>query len=216
MEKAENKLELITKYFSDFTPVQLEQLRMLEEVYLDWNTRINVISRKDTDGLYEKHVLHSLSIAALCEFQKGQQVLDLGTGGGFPGIPLAIFFPETEFLLVDSIAKKLKVVDAVAEAIGLKNVKTRHTRAEEIKGQKFDTVVSRAVAPLGDLWKWSKPLIKKNKELSPENVNGLICLKGGDLAQEISDSECRPRLVSISELFTEEYFKEKYVVVVRV
>lgn len=216
MEKAENKLELITKYFSDFTPVQLEQLRMLEEVYLDWNTRINVISRKDTDGLYEKHVLHSLSIAALCEFQKGQQVLDLGTGGGFPGIPLAIFFPETEFLLVDSIAKKLKVVDAVAEAIGLKNVKTRHTRAEEIKGQKFDTVVSRAVAPLGDLWKWSKPLIRKNKELSPENVNGLICLKGGDLAQEISDSDCRPRLVPISELFTEEYFKEKFVVVVRV
>jgi 16S rRNA (guanine527-N7)-methyltransferase len=216
MEKAENKLELITKYFSDFTPVQLEQLRMLEEVYLDWNTRINVISRKDTDGLYEKHVLHSLSIAALCEFQKGQQVLDLGTGGGFPGIPLAIFFPDTEFLLVDSIAKKLKVVDAVAEAIGLKNVTTRHTRAEEIKGQKFDTVVSRAVAPLGDLWKWSKPLIRKNKELSPENVNGLICLKGGDLAQEISDSECRPRLVPISELFTEEYFKEKYVVVVRV
>lgn len=216
MEKAENKLELITKYFSDFTPVQLEQLRLLEEVYLDWNTRINVISRKDTDGLYEKHVLHSLSIAALCEFQKGQQVLDLGTGGGFPGIPLAIFFPDTEFLLVDSIAKKLKVVDAVAEAIGLKNVKTRHTRAEEIKGQKFDTVVSRAVAPLGDLWKWSKPLIRKNKELSPENVNGLICLKGGDLAQEISDSECRPRLVPINELFTEEYFKEKYVVVVRV
>ena len=216
MEKAENKLELITKYFSDFTPVQLEQLRMLEEVYLDWNTRINVISRKDTEGLYEKHVLHSLSIAALCEFQKGQQVLDLGTGGGFPGIPLAIFFPETEFLLVDSIAKKLKVVDAVAEAIGLKNVKTRHTRAEEIKGQKFDTVVSRAVAPLGDLWKWSKPLIRKNKELSPENVNGLICLKGGDLAQEISDSECRPRLIPISELFSEEYFKEKFVVVVRV
>jgi 16S rRNA (guanine527-N7)-methyltransferase len=216
MEKAENKLELITKYFSDFTADQLEQLRMLEEVYLDWNTRINVISRKDTDGLYEKHVLHSLSIAALCEFQKGQQVLDLGTGGGFPGIPLAIFFPETEFLLVDSIAKKLKVVDAVAEAIGLKNVKTRHTRAEEIKGQKFDTVVSRAVAPLGDLWKWSKPLIRKNKELSPENVNGLICLKGGDLAQEISDSECRPRLIPISELFSEEYFKEKFVVVVRV
>ncbi len=216
MEKAENKLELITKYFSDFTPDQLEQLRMLEEVYLDWNTRINVISRKDTDGLYEKHVLHSLSIAALCEFQKGQQVLDLGTGGGFPGIPLAIFFPQTEFLLVDSIAKKLKVVDAVAEAIGLKNVKTRHTRAEEIKGQKFDTVVSRAVAPLGDLWKWSKPLIRKNKELSPENVNGLICLKGGDLAQEISDSECRPRLIPISELFTEDYFKEKFVVVVRV
>jgi 16S rRNA (guanine527-N7)-methyltransferase len=216
MEKAKNKLELITKYFSDFTPVQLEQLRLLEEVYLDWNSRINVISRKDTDGLYEKHVLHSLSIAALCEFQKGQQVLDLGTGGGFPGIPLAIFFPDTEFLLVDSIAKKLKVVDAVAEAIGLKNVTTRHTRAEEIKGQKFDTVVSRAVAPLGDLWRWSKPLIRKNKELSPENVNGLICLKGGDLAQEISDSECRPRMVPISELFSEEYFKEKFVLVVRV
>ncbi|MGZ5255951.1 MAG: 16S rRNA (guanine(527)-N(7))-methyltransferase RsmG, partial [Flavitalea sp.] len=131
-------------------------------------------------------------------------------------IPLAIFFPDTEFLLVDSIAKKLKVVDAVAEAIGLKNVSTRHTRAEDIKTQKFDTVVSRAVAPLGDLWKWSKPLLRKNKDLSPETVNGLICLKGGDLAQEISDSECRPRLIPISELFTEEYFKEKYVLVVKV
>ncbi len=215
MEKAENKLELITKYFSDFTDTQLEQLRMLEELYLEWNTKINVISRKDTEGLYEKHVLHSLSIAALYNFDKGQKVVDLGTGGGFPGIPLAIFFPEVEFLLVDSIAKKLKVVDAVAEAAGLKNVTTRHSRVEDIKDRKFDTVVSRAVAPLGDLWRWSKPLIKKNKELSAESLNGLVCLKGGDLAQEISESGCRPSLVSIYEIFPEEYFKEKFVVTVK-
>ena len=141
----------------------MSNLEALEGLYKEWNEKINVISRKDIDGLYEKHVLHSLSIAAVFKFQPGTEIIDLGTGGGFPGIPLAIFFPEVKFHLVDSIAKKLKVVEAVAESIGLKNITTQHTRAEEIKNRKFDFVVSRAVAPLKDLWKWSKPLLKKSE-----------------------------------------------------
>src|SRR6476469_4642552 len=148
-------MEPVLKYFSDFNPHQLAQFKALDEVYKEWNEKINVISRKDIDGLYEKHVLHSLSIAAIFAFQPGTEVIDLGTGGGFPGIPLAIFFPEVKFHLVDSIAKKLKVVEAVAENISLKNVTTQHSRIEEIKNRKFDFVVSRAVAPLKDLWKWS-------------------------------------------------------------
>jgi 16S rRNA (guanine527-N7)-methyltransferase len=214
MEKTEQKLELITRYFSDFTPVQLQQLSALDELYTEWNGKINVISRKDLDSLYEKHVLHSLSIAAAFEFVPGTSIIDLGTGGGFPGIPLAIFFPEVQFLLVDSIGKKLKVVDAIAEAIGLKNVTTRHTRVEDIKDRKVDFVVSRAVAPLKDLWRWSKPLLKK---VRPDNTNdapGLICLKGGDLAAEISESNCRPRVEEIYEIFNEDFFKEKYLLYV--
>src|SRR5689334_3545386 len=150
-------MQLLLKYFSAFTEKQLAQFKALEELYKDWNSKINVISRKDIDSLYEKHVLHSLSIAAAFEFEAGTEIIDIGTGGGFPGIPLAIFFPEVKFHLVDSIAKKLKVVDAVAKAIELKNVTTQHIRAEEIKNRKFDFAVSRAVAPLKDLWKWSKP-----------------------------------------------------------
>jgi 16S rRNA (guanine527-N7)-methyltransferase len=213
MEKAEQKLELITKYFSDFTPVQLQQLRALDEVYSDWNSKINVISRKDFDSLYEKHVLHSLAIAAAFELPAGAAVVDLGTGGGFPGIPLAIFFPDVQFLLIDSIGKKIKVVNAVAEAVGLKNVTTRHCRIEDVKDKKFDFVVSRAVAPLKDLWQWSKPLLKKQAPNSTDQ-GGLICLKGGDLAAEISESGCKPRVMEIHEIFTEEYFKEKYLLYV--
>jgi len=201
-------MQSILKYFSDFTEKQLQQFAALDELYKDWNSKINVISRKDIDSLYEKHILHSLSIAAVIDFEAGTNIIDIGTGGGFPGIPLAIYFPEVQFHLVDSIAKKLKVAEAVANAIGLKNVTTQHIRAEEIKNRKFDFVVSRAVAPLKDLWKWSKPLLKKGN--TQELPNGLICLKGGDLAQEVHDSGLRPRTIPIEEIFKEEYFKEKY------
>ncbi len=206
-------METVLKYFSDFTPKQLDQFRALEPLYREWNEKINVISRKDIDSLYEKHVLHSLAIAAVADLPDGLQVLDLGTGGGFPGIPLAIFFPEVHFHLVDSIGKKIKVVEGVAEALNLGNVTTAHSRAEDIKNRKFDLVVSRAVAPLKDLWQWSKPLIKKGA--AEDRPGGLICLKGGDLAQEISESGCRPKMVNIYKLFPEEFFQEKYVVAVR-
>jgi 16S rRNA (guanine527-N7)-methyltransferase len=172
-----------------------------------------VISRKDIDALYEKHVLHSLAIAALCSFDKGTEVIDIGTGGGFPGIPLAIFFPEVKFLLVDSIGKKIKVVQEVAAAIGLKNVTAVHGRAEEIKGRTFDYAVSRAVAPLGDLWRWISPLIRIGQK-SDEYPNGLICLKGGDLTQEISDSGLG-RMVqawAVNNIFPEPAFEDKFVV----
>ena len=201
-------MEIILKYFSDFTPEQLRQLELLAPLYKEWNEKINVISRKDIDSLYEKHVLHSLSVAATFEFAAGMEIIDLGTGVGFPGIPLAIFYPEVQFHLVDSIAKKLKVVEAVAEGIGLKNVTTQHSRIEDIKNRKFDFVVSRAVAPLKDLWRWSRPLlkIKTTTEFSP----GLICLKGGDLAAEIQESGVRPKIMDINSIFPEEFFKEKY------
>lgn len=201
-------IEIIEKYFPNLTEEQKKQFEALDALYRDWNSKINVISRKDIDSLYEKHILHSLAIAAVIDFVPGTQIIDIGTGGGFPGIPLAIYFPEVQFHLVDSIAKKLKVVEEVAAGAGIKNVTTQHIRAEEIKNRKFDFVVSRAVAPLKDLWKWSKPLLKKGKE--QELPNSLICLKGGDLAQEISDSGLRPRMIPIEEIFHEEYFKEKY------
>src|ERR1700749_1401076 len=156
-------MDIVSKYFSDFSEAQLTQLAALKELYREWNEKINVISRKDMDNFYELHVLHSLSIATQFEFKKDMEVMDLGSGGGFPGIPLAIFFPETHFHLVDSINKKLNVVRAVMEALDLKNVTVQHTRAEEIKNKKFDVAVSRAVAPLKDLLFWSKPLMgKKN------------------------------------------------------
>jgi len=207
MEKAADNLELILRYFDDFTPRQLQQLSALEELYKDWNNKINVISRKDIDSLYEKHVLHSLSIAAAFQFEKDMQVIDIGTGGGFPGIPLAILFPDTAFHLVDSIGKKIKVVEAIRDAIGLTNITTRHGREEEIKDRKFDVAVSRAVAPLKDLQAWSRPLLKKN---STAAARGLICLKGGDLAAEISESHTRPRVMEIHDIFPLDYFREKY------
>lgn len=202
-------MDIILKYFSDFTPQQLEQFNALDPLYKEWNQKINVISRKDIDGLYEKHVLHSLGIAAAFDFEPGMEVADLGTGGGFPGIPLAIFFPEVKFHLVDSIAKKLKVVEAVAEGIGLKNITTQHTRVEDIKNRKFSYVVSRAVAPLKDLWGWSKPLLKTQQQGA-----GLICLKGGDLAVEIQESNTRPRLIEIKEIFNEPFFSDKFMLYV--
>jgi 16S rRNA (guanine527-N7)-methyltransferase len=213
-------MNTIEKYFSDFTPKQSEQFRALEPLYKDWNNKINVISRKDIDSLYEKHVLHSLSIAAVFDFQPGSEVIDIGTGGGFPGIPLAIFFPEVKFHLVDSINKKLKIVEAIRESVGLSNITTQHIRAEEIKNRKFDFAISRAVAPLKDLWNWSKPLLKSTSFTVQEAQgfslfkSGLICLKGGDLAQEISESGLRPSMIEISNLFEEEYFREKYLLYV--
>ncbi len=202
-------MEIVLKYFSDFTDAQLQQLNALQALYVDWNSKINVISRKDIDSLYLKHVLHSLAIATLIDFKPGTQILDIGTGGGFPGVPLAILYPEVQFLLVDSIAKKLKVIEEVKEALQLKNITTRHTRAEDIKNKQFDFVVSRAVAPLKDLWFWSRPLLKKGG--TQELPNGLISLKGGDLSQEISESGLRPRMVEIEKIFPEPFFKDKFV-----
>lgn len=202
-------MQAILKYFDEISPKQVEQLRALQELYNEWNAKINVISRKDIDALYEKHVLHSLSIATIVSFGAKTNIIDIGTGGGFPGIPLAIFFPDAQFHLVDSIAKKLTVVDQVASAIGLQNVSTQHIRAEDIKGRKFDFAVSRAVAPLQDLWRWSKPLLKKGNEQPV--ANGMICLKGGDLMKEIFESGTRPRVYEIEQIFKEEYFKEKYI-----
>lgn len=207
-------LALIKKYFGEFTAQQEAQFAQLGELYADWNQKINVISRKDMELLYEKHVLHSLAIAAVCNFNDGARVLDIGTGGGFPGIPLAIFFPQVHFLLADSIGKKIKVVQAVAEALKLDNVTAVHTRVEGLKGQKFHFAVSRAVAPLKELWQWAKPLIAVGKE-SEEFANGLICLKGGDLNMEISESLVRPTLMPVDELFPEPYFEEKFLVYVR-
>jgi 16S rRNA (guanine527-N7)-methyltransferase len=224
-------MEILLKYFSDFTPAQLKQFAALDPLYKEWNSKINVISRKDIDGLYEKHVLHSMAVAAAFQFEPGMEILDIGTGGGFPGIPLAIFFPEVKFFLADSIAKKLKVVDAVAEALELKNVTTQQVRVEEIKNKKFDFVVSRAVAPLKELWRWSKPLLKKSHESLVQSQEsetnyefrtmnselpspGLICLKGGDLTREIHDSGTRPRVMEISDIFNEEYFKMKFLLFV--
>lgn len=206
-------MEIIRKYFSDFTPIQLQQLGQLESLYSEWNEKINVISRKDIESLYEKHVLHSLAIAAICNFRPGTKVVDIGTGGGFPGIPLAIFFPEVEFLLSDSIGKKIKVVNEVASAIGLKNVTAVHSRVEDIKGRTFDFAVSRAVAPLGDLWKWVRPMLEKGR-MSDEFANGLLCLKGGDLKDEIAASGLKPHLFPVDQIFTEPSFAEKFVVYV--
>jgi len=216
-------MDILLKYFADFTSKQIEQYKALEVLYKEWNEKINVISRKDIDSLYERHVLHSLAIAAAFDFPAGINIIDIGTGGGFPGIPLAIFFPEVHFHLVDSIGKKLKIVTAIAEEIELANITTQHTRAEDIKNRKFDFAVSRAVAPLKDLWRWSKPLLKglsyKVQETNEEKIilkSGLICLKGGDLAQEISDSGTKPKSVEITSLFDEEFFKEKYLLYVSV
>lgn len=216
MEEATRGMEIVNRYFADFTPEQLNRFQGLETVYREWNEKINVISRKDIGSLYEKHILHSLSIAAVFNFLPGSQVIDIGTGGGFPGIPLAIFYPETKFHLVDSIAKKLKVVEAVADAISLKNITVQHIRAEEIRDRKFDVAVSRAVAPLKDLWRWSRPLLRpQSRQKDPGNdstlASGLICLKGGDLSLEISESGTRPRVFEISDLFPEESFREKYI-----
>ncbi len=209
MEKTQGKLEVITRYFGDFTPEQTRQFEQLDAIYREWNEKINVISRKDMDSLYQKHVLHSLAIAATFNFTPGLDILDIGTGGGFPGIPLAIFFPEVRFHLVDSIGKKIKVVNEVSATIGLKNLTTTHGRAESLKGQKFDFAVSRAVAPLKELWSWARPLLRNERKME-EYKNGLVCLKGGDLAAEIAESRLRPHVIDVHTLFSEPFFEQKY------
>ncbi len=204
-------MDLILKYFPDLTEEQKRQFAALYDLYLDWNSKINVISRKDIENLYEHHVLHSLGIAKVIHFRPGTQIMDLGTGGGFPGIPLAILFPEVQFHLVDSIGKKVRVASEIANSIGLKNVTFRHSRAEEEKG-KFDFVVSRAVMPLTDLLK----IIRKNISSKQQNAlpNGLICLKGGELGNETMPVKNKTTLWDLKEFFEEEFFETKKVVYV--
>ncbi len=206
-------MELILKYFPNLSEQQKTQFAALYDLYTDWNSKINVISRKDITNLYEHHVLHSLGIAKVINFTPDTQIMDLGTGGGFPGIPLAILFPEVQFHLVDSIGKKVKVATEIANAIGLKNVTFRHCRAEEEK-RKFDFVVSRAVMPLGDLIK----IIRKNIRQEQHNVlpNGLICLKGGELEQETMPVKHKTMLYDLKDEFTEDFFKTKKVVYVTI
>lgn len=204
-------MELIRQYFPNLTPTQLEQFEQLYDLYYDWNSKINVISRKDIENLYLHHVLHSLSIAQIINFKSSTSILDVGTGGGFPGIPLAIMFPEVKFTLIDSIGKKIKVGIEVANAIGLKNIDLKHQRVQEEKG-KYDFVVSRAVMPLDDLVK----LVKKNCSKTNINAipNGLICLKGGELQHEILPYKNIADTYNISDFFKEEFFKTKKVVYV--
>lgn len=205
-------IETITKYFSGFTDAQKGQLKLLDKLYRDWNSKINVISRKDIDNLYPRHVLHSLSIAAFTPFKDGSTVLDLGTGGGFPGIPLAIFYPNVNFYLIDGTRKKIMVVQEVADALGLVNVHAEQVRAEELKGQKFDFVVSRAVAPLDQLMIWSQPLIsKKEKNAIP---NGLIALKGGAIDKEVKalPKGTYVEKESIGHYFPEPGFEDKFLI----
>jgi 16S rRNA (guanine527-N7)-methyltransferase len=201
-------MEEILKYFPNLSEEQIAQFAKLEELYKDWNAKINVISRKDIDELYVKHVLHSLAIAKVQSFEPGTYVLDVGTGGGFPGIPLAILFPETRFYLVDVIAKKIKVVQAVAEGIGLKNVKAEQMRAGNVKGD-FDFIVSRAVTNMPDFVSWIKDKIKKQHK--HELKNGILYLKGGDLTEELKDFP-KATEYNISDFFAPDFFETKKVV----
>lgn len=204
-------MELIKKYFPSLTPTQLSQFEQLYDLYVDWNSKINVISRKDIENLYLHHVLHSLAIAQVIHFKDGTSILDVGTGGGFPGIPLAILFPNVKFTLIDSIGKKIKVGTEVANAIGLNNIVLKHLRVQDEK-MKFDFVVSRAVMPLDDLVK----LVKKNIASANKNAipNGLICLKGGELQHEILPYKNIADTYNISDYFIEEFFNTKKVVFV--
>ena len=204
-------MEQILKYFPNISDNQKTQFEALYGLYVDWNAKINVISRKDIENLYEHHVLHSLAIAEIIHFQPGTTVLDVGTGGGFPGIPLAILFPESKFVLIDSIGKKIKVGTEVAMAIGLKNITLKHLRVQDEKG-KFDFIVSRAVMPLGDLVQ----LVKKNISKEQRNAlpNGLICLKGGELQHEIQAFKNISELFDVNSFFNKEFFKTKKAVYV--
>jgi len=201
-------MEEILRQFPNLTSTQIEQFEKLQALYEDWNSKINVISRKDIDELYTRHVLHSLGIAKIQEFEKGTSILDVGTGGGFPGIPLAILFPETRFYLIDVIAKKIKVVNEVANALDLKNVKAEQIRAENVKGD-FDFIISRAVTNMPDFVSWIKDKIKKQSK--HELKNGILYLKGGDLTEELKDFP-KASEYNLSDYFKEDFFETKKVV----
>lgn len=201
-------MDLLLKYFPNLTDVQISQFSKLQELYQDWNLKINVVSRKDIDELYLRHVLHSLGIAKVMEFKPKAKVMDVGTGGGFPGIPLAILFPETQFHLVDSIGKKIKVVNEVAEGLGLKNVKTTHGRVEEVKDT-YDFIVSRAVAQMETFVRWTKGKISKKQ--NHDLKNGILYLKGGDLSEELK-KYTSATIYNLPDYFTEEFFDTKKVV----
>ncbi len=201
------KSEIIDKYFPNLSEKQKDQFQKLEDLYTEWNEKINVISRKDMDSLYEKHILHSLGIAKVMDFAPGTKVLDIGTGGGFPGIPLAILFPETQFTLIDSIGKKITVVNAVAEGVGLQNLTAIHGRAEKLK-DKFHFVVSRAVTQMPEFLRWLKG--KFEKEQINTKHNGVLYLKGGDLAEELAGLKCE--IFQLKSFFEEEFFETKKVV----
>jgi len=203
---------ILLKYFPNITPQQQQQFEQLPELYNFWNNQINVISRKDIDQLYERHVLHSLGIAKVMQFLPGENVLDVGTGGGFPGIPLAILFPETQFFLVDSIGKKIKVVKEVASALGLQNVKAEHLRAEQVN-EKFDFVVSRAVTRLKEFYPWVKG--KFSNQSKNTLANGILYLKGGDLQEEIAESGLTVQQFHLKDYFSEEFFETKQVIYVK-
>lgn len=200
-------VELILKYFPNISEKQKEQFSQLEDLYKEWNEKINVISRKDVDSLYEKHILHSLGIAKVMDFSPGTKVLDIGTGGGFPGIPLAILYPETQFTLIDSIGKKISVVNAVSEGIGLQNLTAIHGRAEKLK-DKFHFVVSRAVTQMPEFLRWLKG--KFEKEQFNAKHNGVLYLKGGDLGEELAGIKCE--IFQLKNFFEEEFFDTKKVV----
>ena len=202
-------MKTILKYFTALTEEQQRQLEMLDALYREWNAKINVISRKDIDNLYEHHVLHSMAIAKIANFRPGSKILDFGTGGGFPGVPLAILFPECQFKLIDGTGKKIRVAQEVCNAIGLKNCQPTHLRGEEEKG-KYDYIVSRAVMPLPDLVK----IVTKNVAREQHNAlpNGIICLKGGDLQEETRPYRNIVETTEISQFFDEEWFKEKYII----
>ena len=201
-------MQILNKYFPNLSETQVQHFKQLELLYTEWNAKINVISRKDIAALYERHVLHSLGIAKVQPFNPGARVLDVGTGGGFPGIPLAILFPETEFYLVDSIGKKIKVVEEVSAALGLKNVKAAHIRAEKVKGE-FDFIVSRAVTTMPDFVKWVRKKVAKKQQHSLKN--GILYLKGGDLTEELS-LYSSASLYELSAFFEEDFFETKKVV----
>ena len=201
-------MEIIKKYFSNLTDTQLAQFNKLQELYEDWNLKINVVSRKDIDELYLRHVLHSLGIAKVMQFKSGSKVMDVGTGGGFPGVPLAILFPEVQFHLVDSIGKKIKVVNEVVEGLGLQNVKTTHGRVEEVKDT-YDFIVSRAVAQMETFVGWTKGKISKKQ--NHDLKNGILYLKGGDLTEEL-EKYTSAKIYDLPDFFDEDFFETKKVV----